>query len=141
MKVLITEYLRIDLDTEKWECRKCSHVHGDARENYKKFLLIYDRNPQEIHPPLLDPKRYRFNFSPDPTVCVIYEFYCSRCGTLVETEYTIPGAMPLHDIEYDIDAMKQQWASRKEINDGGADTEGLPPSPAAQRGASCGHRH
>ena len=32
MKVLITEYLRINLDTEKWECRRCGKVHGNARE-------------------------------------------------------------------------------------------------------------
>src|SRR3546814_7971810 len=56
MKVLITEYLRINLDTEKWECRRCDHVHGNARDNYKRGMLVYDRDPREIHKPLLDPK-------------------------------------------------------------------------------------
>ena len=30
MKVLMTEYLRIDLETENWECRVCEHVVGSA---------------------------------------------------------------------------------------------------------------
>lgn len=137
MKVLVTEYLRIDLATEQWECRCCNRVHGSARENYKKFLLIYDRNPQEIHRPLLDPKRYQFNFSPDPKACVIYEYYCPECGTMVEAEYTVPGHEPLHDIELDIDALKVQWASREEVREGGVDTEGIAPSKAS----SCGHQH
>lgn len=137
MKVLVTEYLRIDLATEQWECRRCNHVHGSARENYKKFLLIYDRNPREIHRPLLDPQRYQFNFSPDPKACVIYEYYCPECGTMVETEYTVPGHEPLHDIELDIDALKLQWASREEVREGGVDTEGIAPAQAS----SCGHQH
>ena len=46
MKVLITEYLRINLDTEMWECRRCGKVHGSARDNYKRGLLVYDRDPR-----------------------------------------------------------------------------------------------
>src|SRR3546814_7082378 len=58
MKVLITEYLRINLDTEKWECRRCDHVHGNARDNYKRGMLVYDRDPREIHKQMPDKKRY-----------------------------------------------------------------------------------
>lgn len=36
MKVLMTEYLQIDLETEKWECRVCGHVIGPASESYKE---------------------------------------------------------------------------------------------------------
>jgi acetone carboxylase gamma subunit len=136
MKVLVTEYLRIDLDSEQWECRVCGHVHGSARENYKKFMLIHDRNPQEIHRPILDTKKYpKYNFSPDPGVCVIYEFYCRCCGTMIETEYTVPGHLPLHDIELDIDALKRQWASRDEVTTGGTGADSTPSA------APCGHRH
>lgn len=136
MNVLITEYLRINLDTEQWECRKCGRAHGSARENYKKFLLIHDRDPREIHRPLLDPKKYPdFNFSPDPKVCVIYEFYCPECATLVEVEYSVPGHAPLHDIELDIDALKVQWANRTEVREGGTGREVLRPAH------SCGHHH
>lgn len=115
MKVMITEYLRIDLDSEKWQCRVCNHDIHDARDNYKKGLLVYNRDPREIHKPLLDPEKYSFTYSPDPDWCRILEFYCPCCGTMVETEYTVPGHPPTHDIELDIDALKKQWADRDEV--------------------------
>lgn len=117
MKVLITEYLRINLDTEKWECRRCNHEHGSARENYKYGLLVSDRDPREIHKPLLDTTRYERTYSPDPTWCRILEYYCPQCGTLVEAEYLPPGHPPLHDIELDIDALKVQWQDREEVQE------------------------
>ena len=117
MKVLITEYLRINLDTEMWECRRCDHEHISARENYKRGLLVYDRDPREIHKPLLDPQQYERTYSPDPEWCRILEYYCPQCGTLVEAEYLPPGYPPVHDIEFDIDALKAQWADRKEIKE------------------------
>lgn len=115
MKVLITEYLRIDLDTENWECRRCQHVIGSARENYKRGLVVYPRNPREVHKPILDESKYEYTFAPDTKMCVIYEFYCPECGTMVETEYTVPGHLPTNDLVLDIDALKAQWADRKEV--------------------------
>jgi len=117
MNVLITEYLRINLDTEMWECRRCGHEHIGARENYKRGLLVHDRDPREIHKPLLDTKLYARTYSPDPTWCRILEYYCSACGTMVEAEYLPPGHPPLHDIELDIDALKSQWKDRKEVTE------------------------
>ena len=117
MNVLITEYLRINLDTEKWECRNCGHVHGNARENYKRGLLVYDRDPSEIHKPLLDTTKYDRTYSPDPNWCRILEYYCPSCGTMVEAEYLPPGHPPLHDIELDIDALKLQWKDREEVKE------------------------
>ncbi|MBI4518609.1 MAG: acetone carboxylase subunit gamma [Deltaproteobacteria bacterium] len=113
MKVAITEYLRIDLDTEQWQCRRCEHVIGPARRNYKEGLLVYDRDPREIHKPLLDPAKYRFTFSPHPDWCRILEYYCPGCGVMVETEYTVPGHPPLHDLDLDLDALKAQWQDRQ----------------------------
>lgn len=128
MKVPITEYLRIDLDSEHWECAVCDQTLNSARDNYKKGLLIHARDPREIHRPLIDPKAYEYTFAPDPALCVIYEFYCPGCGTLVETEYTVPGHMPVHDIELDIDALKQQWQGKAapDAPMHGPDTEILP---------------
>lgn len=125
MKVIITEYLRIDLENEMWECRCCGHMHGPARLNYKKGLLVYDRDPRQIHRPLLDTKLYERTFSPDPDWCRILEYYCASCGTMIEAEYLPPGHPPLHDIELDIDALKAQWARRSEMS-GPADA---PPPP------------
>ena len=115
MKVLITEYLRINLDAEKWECRVCDHEIGNARDNYKRGLLVYDRDPTEIHKPLLDPKLYKNTFAPNPKWCTILEYYCPECGTMVEVEYIVPGHPPVYDIELDIDALKVQWATRTEM--------------------------
>ena len=108
MNVLITEYLRIDLDTETWECRRCDRALGSARDSCKRGLLVYDRDPTEIHRPLLDPRKYERTFAPDPAWCRILEYYCPGCGTIVEAEYVPPGHPPLRDIELDIDALKQR---------------------------------
>lgn len=123
MKVLITEYLRINLDTERWECRRCDHVLNSARENYKRSLRVYDRDPGEIHKPLIDPKMYARTYSPDPTWCRILEYYCPNCGTMFEAEYLPPGHPPLHDIELDIDALKLQWADRTEVKEPAIDPD------------------
>lgn len=106
MQVAMTEYLGIDLDDETWQCRRCGHIIGSARRNYKEGLLVYDRDPREIHRPLIDPQAYEFTFSPDPRWCRILEFYCPGCGTQIETEYLVPGHPPTYDMEFDIDALK-----------------------------------
>lgn len=118
MKVYITEYLCIELDTERWHCRRCAQDLGDARDNYKRGLLVYDRDPREIHKPLIDADKYNYTFSPDPAYTALLEYYCPGCGTMVETEYTIPGHPPTRDINLDIDSLKRkatQWAA---ANDG-----------------------
>lgn len=136
MKVFITEYLRIDLNSEMWECTRCGHAHISARENYKKGLLINARDPREVHKPLINEEQFDYTFAPDPDFCVLYEFYCPSCGTLVETEYTAPGAMPLHDIELDIDALKAQWKSRHEML-----APNLGPETEFRDSRGCGHSH
>jgi acetone carboxylase gamma subunit len=132
MKVLITEYLRIDLNSERWECRRCNHVIGPARDNYKEGLLVYHRDPREIHRPLLDPQKYAKTFSPDPEWCAILEYYCPRCGTMVEVEYTVPGHPPVCDLELDIDALKVQWSKREECKEH-VPAGDLPPRPVRSR--------
>lgn len=133
MKVLMTEYLRVDLDAEQWECRVCDHVIGSATKSYKEGLLVHDRDPREIHPPILDPERYKFTFSPDPEWVRILEYYCPSCGTQVETEYAIPGHPPLYDMQPDLPALRAQWAQREEVKDG--------VSGPAVAGGKDAHRH
>tara|TARA_R110000787_G_scaffold58117_16_gene132463 strand:+ start:81 stop:503 length:423 start_codon:yes stop_codon:yes gene_type:complete len=136
MKVLITEYLRINLDTEQWECRDCSKPIGTARKNYKEGLLVYHRDPREIHRPMLDPEKYAKGFSPDPKWCAILEFYCPHCGTMIEVEYTVPGHPPVNDLELDIDALRKQWSTRKEVTEHVAAGD---PAPIVAHGH--GHSH
>jgi acetophenone carboxylase len=104
-KLRITEYLDLDVDKEQWLCNRCGHVIGAARENYKRGCLVYDRDPREIHQPILQGP---FNFSPDPMWVRIVEFYCPGCGTQVETEYLPPGHPITHDIEIDLDRLKER---------------------------------
>lgn len=111
MNVAMTEYLKIDLDRELWQCRVCEHEVGNARAPYKEGLLVYARDPREIHKPILDAS-YEFTFAPDPKWVQILEYYCPGCGTMMEVEYLPPGHPPLNDMEFDIDALKAQWTRR-----------------------------
>ncbi len=106
----ITEYLDIDVDAERWQCSRCGHDLGSARDSYKKECLIAARDPREIHPPVVDGE---YSFAPDPSWCAIVEFYCPGCAALVETEYLPPGHPLTHDIELDVDALKAKVAAEE----------------------------
>lgn len=108
MKMRITEYLAIDLTTEMWECRRCGKELISAHENYKRGLLVHDRDPDDIHKPLINPDLYDYSFAADPSFTALLEFCCPNCGVLVETEYTVPGHPPVHDIELDIESLKKK---------------------------------
>lgn len=116
MKVPMTEYLQIDLERELWVCRVCAIDLGSARSPYKEGLLVYARDPREIHKPILNPELYEFTFAPDPKWVQILEYYCPGCGTLMEAEYLPPGHPPVNDMEFDMDALKKQWTGRKELS-------------------------
>ncbi|HZQ25530.1 MAG TPA: acetone carboxylase subunit gamma [Terriglobales bacterium] len=106
-RIRITEYLDLELDQELWICNRCGHTLGSARENYKKGCLLYDRDPREVHTPVV---KGDFSFSPDPLWVRIVEFYCSQCGTQIETEYLPPGHPITWDIEIDVDTLKSRLA-------------------------------
>ena len=107
-RIRVTEYLDLSLDDEQWSCNRCGHVLGPARENYKRGCLLYDRDPREVHAPLV---QGQYTFSPDSLWVRIVEFYCPGCGTQIETEYLPPGHPITHDIEIDLDALKRRLAS------------------------------
>lgn len=104
-RIRVTEYLDLDLDREQWRCNRCNRVLGSAHESYKRGCLLYDRDPREIHPPIVEGN---FSFAPDPLWVRIVEFYCPGCGTQIETEYLPPGHPITHDIEIDLDALKKR---------------------------------
>ena len=109
-RIRVTEYLDLELENEQWVCNRCNHLLGPARENYKKGCLLYDRDPREVHIPIVDGK---FSFSPDPLWVRIVEFYCPGCGAQIETEYLPPGHPITWDIEIDVDALKTRLSSGK----------------------------
>jgi acetone carboxylase, gamma subunit len=104
-RIRITEYLDLDINREEWMCNRCGRVLGPARENYKKGCLMHERDPREIHPRVVSAD---FNFSPDPLWVRIVECYCPGCGTQIETEYLPPGHPITHDIEIDLDSLKER---------------------------------
>ncbi len=104
-RLRVTEYLDLDLDREQWICNRCGRTLGPARENYKRGCLVHDRDPHEIHPAIVPGS---FSFSPDPLWVRIVEFYCPDCGTQVETEYLPPGHPITHDIEIDVEQLKER---------------------------------
>lgn len=102
-RIRVTEYLDLDLEREQWICNRCDHTLGPARDNYKKGCLLYDRDPREVHTPLVEGP---YSFSPDPLWVRIVEFYCPGCGSQIETEYLPPGHPITWDIEINIDSLK-----------------------------------
>ena len=105
--VHFTEYLDLHLADERWHCGRCGAALTSARDSYKRGCLVYERDPREVHPPLIDGE---FTFSPDPEWVRILEFYCPSCGVQIETEYLPPGHPITVDIELDVDRLKERLA-------------------------------
>lgn len=107
-RIRITEYLDLDVDAESWHCHKCAQRLGPASRSYKEGCLLHDRDPREIHRPLVEGE---YTFAPDPEWVRIIEFYCPGCGTQIETEYLPPGHPITHDIELDLPRLRERLAS------------------------------
>lgn len=58
-------------------CSKCGFGYCDAKEDYKLYALIYERDPEEV---------YSKHLAPDKEFGVYREFYCPGCGTQIEVE-------------------------------------------------------
>lgn len=106
----VAEYLEIDLTTREWQCAVCEEVIGSAEENYKRGCLVNERDPGEVHRPILEDEEY--DFSPDPDWVRIVEFYCPGCGTMIENEYLPPGHPITHDTELDVDELIEREGER-----------------------------
>lgn len=109
-RVRITEYLDIDTDRETWVCNRCGRELISARENYKRGCRVYERDPDEIMPPIFPPEKTDFHLGVTKGYGVFVEFYCPGCGIMVENELLPEGYPPTHDIELDIDALKAKVA-------------------------------
>lgn len=113
----IAEYIDVDMDTERWHCHSCGHDLGPAREDYKRALLIGERDPSEIHAPGFEGQ---YTFSPNGDWIRILEFYCPHCGRQCETEYLPPGHPLTRDTDLDLDSLKNRLASGElRINESG----------------------
>lgn len=104
----LAEYLDVDLETERWHCHDCGQDLGSAREDYKRGLLVGEREPSDVHPAGFDG---RYTFAPNGAWIRIIEFYCPGCARQIETEYLPPGHPLTRDTEIDIDAIKARLAA------------------------------
>jgi len=111
MRRRITESLDIDLERRMWCCNRCGADLISAERNYKEGCLVYERDPATVHNPLIEGD---YSLSPHPDFCRIVEFYCPRCGTMLENEYLPPGHPITHDIELDLDRLVE-----RHLNQGG----------------------
>ncbi|TAK28868.1 MAG: acetophenone carboxylase [Chloroflexota bacterium] len=105
----ITEYLDIDLERELWCCHTCGRELVSAMESYKRGCLVYDRDPQTIHPPRLEGE---WTMAPNPDYVRFVEFYCPGCGQMIEVEQLPPGHPITHDIELDVDKLKEKYLTQ-----------------------------
>jgi acetone carboxylase, gamma subunit len=112
----VGDKLDLDLDSERWICGKCSHDLGSARDNVKRGLLVAERDPAEIHPPLIEGP---YTFSPNPEWIRILEFYCPGCGLQVETEYLPPGHPITNTTQIDVDRLQARLASGELVIENG----------------------
>ena len=107
-RIRFTEYLDLDLNDEHWYCHDCGTKLISAWESYKKGCLVAERDPSEIHNPVIEGE---YTFAPDPEWVRILEFYCPNCSRQIETEYLPPGHPVTVDIEVDLDSMKARLSS------------------------------
>ena len=102
----VMPYLGIDLEADRWVCRKCGEDLGDAHESYKRGLLVNERDPGEVHRSLIGDD-YKYTYTPDPDWCRLLEYYCPNCAVMAETEYLPPGHPPVNEIAPDLDWLKE----------------------------------
>ena len=107
-RLRFTEYLDLDLNDDHWYCHDCGTKLISARESYKKGCLVAERDPREIHNPVIEGD---YTFAPDPGWVRILEFYCPNCSRQIETEYLPPGHPVTHDIEVDLESLKVRLAA------------------------------
>lgn len=104
-RLRVTENLLLDLNEETWHCAGCSHPLISAREPYKHGCLVAERDPREVHRPVVEGE---YTFCPDPAWVRIVEFYCPACGKQIETEYLPPGHPITADLELDLASIKRR---------------------------------
>ena len=66
-------------------CSQCGFAYCNARDDYKLYCLVFERDPADILPSPL---------APDRDWAIYREFYCPSCGAQVEVDQVPPG-MPI----------------------------------------------
>ena len=89
----LTPYVKIVMDEKGGNisiCSQCGYKYGKAEENFKLNCLVFERDPKDLQPEYIAPKK---------DWMVYREFYCPGCGTQVEVEAAPPGVPILHNVK------------------------------------------
>ena len=89
----LTPYVKIVLDDngEKLSiCTQCGYVFGKAEDNFKLGCLLFERDPIDIQPEEIAPKKDWMMYR---------EFYCPGCGAQIEVEAAPPGVPILYNVK------------------------------------------
>jgi hypothetical protein len=88
----LTPYVKIVEDEQGKKvavCSRCGFAYCEAREDYKLYCLIHERDPAEIYPAQL---------APDKDWAIYREFYCPGCGAQIEAEQCPQGMTIIQEI-------------------------------------------
>ena len=88
----LTPYVKIVADEKGMlvaTCSRCGFAYCEAREDYKLYCLIHERDPAEIYPAHL---------APDKDWAIYREYYCPGCGAQVEAEQCPRGMTIIQEI-------------------------------------------
>ena len=86
----------------------CGHEFCDYHQNWKMEALVYARDTNEKLNEVWQAERI-----PDPTWCIIREFYCPSCGVQLDVET----AMPLYPIVFNFLPDLDGWEARRKAKD------------------------
>jgi acetone carboxylase, gamma subunit len=118
VKKQMTEYLIIDLESLEWQCSRCGQSLGHADKSYKEGCLVAVRSPTEIWQPIVEG---RTTLTYDQEWVKLVEFYCPGCACMIEVEMLPPGHPISHDIELDLNALKNSTSTETEPSSHGDD--------------------
>ncbi len=91
----LTPYVKIIADDQGRTvaaCSKCGFAYCEARDDYKLYALIYERDPAEVYPKHL---------APDKDWAIYREFYCPGCGVQLEVEQCPSGMTIIQETKMD----------------------------------------
>lgn len=101
----LTEHLYIvQKDKERIVKCDCGQEFGSYSQTWKLNALIYVRDTEEKLEEI-----YRGPRKPDPNKSEIREFYCPRCGTLLEVDAVPPGYPILLNFLPDLETLYKDW--------------------------------
>lgn len=104
MSVTVHAYLRLDADEDTIACTECDEVLCGAAENYKEHVAVRTGPVTDAGPVFTAPEE----IYEEPPSIEFRQFFCPNCATLFDYE-VVPESEPvLHDVELDVEALRDE---------------------------------